>query len=862
MKTLKMKIRKIVKAVAFGVIASLGFSQLSAEAAETYLVSVKVHAFSMGTGTVSGGKANVKAGTRLTVKATPAKNNAFVAWTLGDKQDGTVVSRSASYTFKVEDNVALSAFFVSAEKDMLAVSVATPGAVFSYGVGEEMAERQVFLVNSRSAAKVSLSGLPSGVKSRIVTNDKGQVEVSCSGAAKKQGVYWVTCKASNANGYKHSTTIKWTVGNPAETDYDQIGLGQGLDDLDGMATGHYVWINLADKCNVPAVVSAKGLPSGLQFTPYGEDDGFGSPMPAEIYGLPEKAGKFTVTFKARDGRKAVRTFIVRDSGSAYFEVGPGTSIGVGKGTGKVSGTGVYPIGTKVKISATPARNCYFAGWWIYEGGVPSSCPSDALVSGSWIKTSDSLRFSYTPNWGVDDSGEFVPTEPKLTQRLYAKFVTKEEDAVLSLDFWSGKTWIVSTDESWISNPWLETTGTPTFDVVGWSKSEAKLTAKTLPAGIKMEEWNGSGTLYVSDKKNLKPGTYRVKLTLKNKSGATVSDEIVIVIPNLQSTRLSGLDHEREYAFCIGNAVDSALEESGIYNPQCAFTVEEGWKVSASGLPSGLKLSKSGTTAAFTGRPTKAGTYTVRLTLTKGRVTDVATITFRVDPFPAAGTYTGVLTSSEGEQTEFERDCQLPCGAGDVDGTIGLTASTAGKFTAKLVSGGKTINLSGYGTVISERQVNVKLMDTKGHVLDLMVVPTYRGMCQVTGYAASVNGPFWGVFAQRNDFAKDPSLKECTVMLAGLGKMTLADVSRAGGFVCPHDDGIDPLKTTVKVDKKGVVTVAGKLGGKTFSGSSQLMFSGNVAYADFYKFLSSGERRTQVLRVIFGAMSVKGVQEIR
>lgn len=852
MKTLKMKIRKIVKAFALVAIASLGFSQLSAEAAETYSVSVKVHAFSMGTGTVSGGKANVKAGTRLTVKAKPAKNNAFVAWTLGDKQDGTVVSRSASYTFKVEDNVALSAFFVSAEKDMLDVSVATPEAVFSYGVGEKMAERQVFLVNSRSAAKVSLSGLPSGVKSRIVTNDKGQVEVSCYGAAKKQGVYWVTCKASNANGYKHSTTIKWTVGNPAETDYDQIGLGQGLEDLGGMATGHYAWISLADNGNVPAVVSAKGLPSGLQFTPYGEDDGFGSPMPAEIYGLPEKAGKFTVTFKAQDGRKAVRTFIVRDSGSAYFEVGPGTSIGEGKGTGKVSGTGVYPIGSKVKISATPARNCYFAGWWIYEGGVPSSCPSDALVSGSWIKASDSLKFSYMTNWGVDDIGEFVPTEPKLTQRLYAKFVTKEEDSVLSLDFWSGKTWIVSTGESWISNPELETTGTPTFDVVGWSKSEAKLTAKTLPAGIKMEEWNGSGTLYVSDKKKLKPGTYSVKLTLKNKSGATVSDEIVIVIPNLQSTRVSGLDHEREYAFCIGNAVDSALEESGIYNPQCAFTVEEGWKVSASGLPAGLKLSKSGTTAAFTGRPTKAGTYTVRLTLTKGRVTDVATITFRVDPFPAAGTYTGVLTSSEGEQTEFERECQLPCGAGDVDGTISLTATTAGKFTAKLVSHGKTISLSGYGTVISERQVIVKLMDTKGHVLDLMVVPT-RGMCQVTGSAASVNGSFWGVFAQRNDFAKDPSLKECAVKLAGRGKMTLADVSRVGGFVCPHDDGIDPLKTTVKVDKKGVVTVAGKLGGKTFSGSSQLMFSENVAYADFYKFMSSGERRTQVLRVIFGAM---------
>ena len=309
-------------------------------------------------------------------------------------------------------------------------------------------------------------------------------------------------------------------------------------------------------------------------------------------------------------------------------------------------------------------------------------------------------------------------------------------------------------------------------------------------------------------------------------------------------------------------VTGALEESGIYNPQCAFTVEEGWKVSASGLPAGLKLSTSGTTAAFTGRPTKAGTYTVRLTLTKGRVTDVATITFRVDPFPAAGTYTGVLTSSEGGQTEFERECLLLCGAGDVDGTFSLTASTAGKFTAKLVSHGKTISLSGYGTVISERQVIVALKDSKGNMLGLEVCPTYERTYQVTGNAAGVNGSFWGVFAQRNDFSKDPLLKECATLLAGEGKMTLADISRIGGFVCPHDDAIDPRTTTVKVNKKGVVTVSGKLGGKSFSGSSQLTFSGNVAYADFYKFLSSGERRTQVLRVIFGAMSVKGVQEIR
>jgi hypothetical protein len=51
----------------------------------------------------------------------------------------------------------------------------------------------------------------------------------------------------------------------------------------------------------------------------------------------------------------------------------------------------------------------------------------------------------------------------------------------------------------------------------------------------------------------------------------------------------------------------------------SFDYDTSYKVTASGLPPGLKLSMSGGYAHILGTPTKAGTYTVTLTAKRERV---------------------------------------------------------------------------------------------------------------------------------------------------------------------------------------------------------------------------------------------------
>lgn len=78
-----------------------------ADAMENRTVTTAVNAKGRGTATLSDEAADYAKGTTLTATATPAGNNTFVCW----KEGNIIVSTEAEYTFTVDHNIALTAYF-------------------------------------------------------------------------------------------------------------------------------------------------------------------------------------------------------------------------------------------------------------------------------------------------------------------------------------------------------------------------------------------------------------------------------------------------------------------------------------------------------------------------------------------------------------------------------------------------------------------------------------------------------------------------------------------------------------------------------------------------------------------------------
>ena len=186
-------------------------------------------------------------------------------------------------------------------------------------------------------------------------------------------------------------------------------------------------------------------------------------------------------------------------------------------------------------------------------------------------------------------------------------------------------------------------------------SEPKLAVKGLPSGLKFDSKTG-----VISGKATKPGVYKVTVSATNATvKKPVTAEFEIVVPNLASEKLPGLEQDKDaYGVVMcGVALPMDLVDC---------TPEDGWTVKVAGLPAGLKYtakpvtSKVGTgnTAVIVtnvpantiyGVPTKAGTFTVTFTATKkGEANQVATITLNVEALPdwAQGTFTGYVVGDD------------------------------------------------------------------------------------------------------------------------------------------------------------------------------------------------------------------------
>jgi len=515
-------------------------------------------------GTVAGG-GFYWPGTQVSLSASAASGAAFAGW----YRDDDLVSTEAAFRYTTTNyDEFLEARFIAAMDDWL--------NVYSYG-GDCGFERGVpldrgasilwyFGVDSRSVATFSVSGLPTGIVYDPATK-------SISGAPTKDGVYYVTVSATNANGFRHSCTVRWIVGDAEEAYYDDIGLD--LSYFDELATGMPVeWM-----CDIG--ITVKGLPDGLSY----------DAQTGVVSGVPTKPGKFTLSFTGPSRTSAVKTVIVHDSGSAYV----GVYLGLGcEECGTVSGGGVYAIGSRVVVSAKATMPYCFSGWYLDYDCSESVYDAD----GDW-RTAE------------------LPIAVFGRMDVFANFI-EECDDYLWLD--EGWEWDVEIDDDGYlvcgEFPlWVDSATLPT------------VTATGLPPGFAL-----SGlSIVVADQAKLVPGVSTVVIVARNMTGKTATTELRVRVPNLRAEAFVNAGLADTYEF-YGGVVDDDMYDV------FSSLAYDGWKVTVSGLPPGLKYdAKNG---LLVGNATKAGSYTVYFTAKKGTYAQVATATFEVF-FPILSVETGV-----------------------------------------------------------------------------------------------------------------------------------------------------------------------------------------------------------------------------
>ena len=255
----------------------------------------------------------------------------------------------------------------------------------------------------------------------------------------------------------------------------------------------------------------------------------------------------------------------------------------GDSYGTISGGGVFPVGKKITLKATPNKGCVCGGWQDEETGV-------------YYGHSASISYVVT-GADTDFRTRFVQSNVA-EDYLYVDSLYEQYDA--------------------------EDDGTVYVPVGVRSLSEPKVTVKGLPSGVKFD-----AAKMVLAGKATKPGVYNIKVSATNKSTKDPKTvEFELCVPNFKD-ELIELDDM--YGWCLPGA---AYVET--------IASADGCKVT--GLPSGLKWTAKdivdkncGNVPANSiyGAPTKPGYYTVFFTKTDGdkvKVKHTATATFLVLPF--------------------------------------------------------------------------------------------------------------------------------------------------------------------------------------------------------------------------------------
>ena len=354
------------------------------------------------------------------------------------------------------------------------------------------------LIFSESATKVTVKGLPAGLKYDTKA-------MAISGKATKPGVYTVTVSATNAT-VKTPVMAQFTLTVPNLT--TDLFVSAGLDSAGlyllqgGVAPDLHATISAVTGDGWKLAVS--GLPSGLKY----------DAKNAAITGVATKEGTYTVYFTATKGRdKQVAT--------ATFEVEfPTLSLAVApwkdpEATGTVSGAGRYPYGKKVTLKATPAKGSVFSGWLNGDGMIVSTA-----ASWSYVMSMDDASFT----------AQFaLATEDKTAIGL---------EIATPSGMGTGSTW-TGLDEGIVPN-WDVMCGVATdWPLATSGLSAITLKATGLPAGLKLVQdketkaYSISGIPTTASKKNAKTGVVtpsKVKLTATSagKSSKVYNVEVTVL----------------------------------------------------------------------------------------------------------------------------------------------------------------------------------------------------------------------------------------------------------------------------------------------------------------------------------------------
>ena len=574
-------------------------------------------------------------GEKVKVSAKAAKRFVFAGW----YQDGAEMScgmsgdwRTATETFLVQSkfgDAPLMARFAESSDDLDQGVVIGDGEeaatwrVSTSGEDEEDDEggRTVdftLKLASLSLPKVTVGSLPSGISYSV---EDGCIRFAVSDVAKlKPGMKEVSVVAKNQSGATSKMSLLVSVPNiysevfEGVLDMSEDGYllpgGVLMDDIDLLSLTAY---GICSSDN-PWKVKVSGLPSGMKF------DG------CDVVGVAKKEGVYTVTFTATRGKEtamATATFQV------VFPTLTVTNDTPERGT--VTGGGRYYCGQKVTLKATAAKGSVFSAWYLDDG-----CESDRILS---------QNPSYAYVTGTED------------RTIHAKFIAKADDDICFAE---------EGDDEWT----VDASGCIPCGcdyVAAWedyvvSGSLPKVTAKGLPAGVKMVASEGLVQLVVSNSGKLKPGVSEVVLTAVNQSGKSATRKMRVIVPNLTCAAISAESDVHAYPLTIGMPINGVFDGIGLSAGYAD------WTLKASGLPAGLSF-KNG---VFSGVPTKAGAFTVTLTASKkGASSQTATITVDVAALPewAVGTFNGrAVSEGDGWKTPL---------------LLTATLSSSGKFSCKL-----------------------------------------------------------------------------------------------------------------------------------------------------------------------------------
>lgn len=800
----------------FAVVAMFGVTGAFANA----YVTVKVYDGQEDRGKVSGGNAYYDAGKAITLKATANKGYGFIGW----YQGSVLKSCQSTWKYTTEGYERyFKAKFIAAKDDGFDLTDKKPSG-YTLALGETPVASDCFAVTRRAEATalsettIKVSGLPSGIKAAADPDPTKNGSVVFSGTAKKAGVYYVTFEAKNANGYVQSLTQKWIVGgtDPADGDFDDIGIGN----LDTMCVGKGFHFYLyGNDAHTVKKLAASGLPSGLKLYSGIWDDG--DTLDVDIEGYPTKLGKysinFTKTYADKTVEKSRRTVIVKDLGSYYVSVDVGDA---SKGLGTVTGSGVYRVGGKIPLSAKPVNGNVFAGWFTDKACTKPLVSDDNrtelrdyfTASGDYHKASDSMTFYY----------EVISK----ARNIYAKFIPKESD-------WISLGTSLGSADRWESGP-MFADGTTVIKYSVDSGTIPTVSAKGLPPGFKL---NAKESWIEVDHSKVKPGAVyeNVQLIAKNQTGKTDTKTFSVRIGNYKSYIMPELKSETDaYEAMIGEDMEWVS-----WYKDLKLSDEYGdWKVSATGLPPGVKAVYSPEDAYIylEGMPTKAGLYTAVITFTRGsgatKVTEKVSFTVRIyEQGPAlVGTFNGVTCWDNATYTAIYPGSRL----------VTITSAKGGKVTAKVGN----MSFSGAGWVYdSINKIWVASLTTgkvkeggKTWVYYMYIHGTgdYKdfGENDFTGYFSR-----WAVedetfddlefadryfFARQNCYGKGYWTDNRAAELATLKTLYFDNVTLdfAWEKLTLVTDKKAPIKVTV--DKKGVLKLSGKVDGVSISGSTTLL----------------------------------------